>query len=212
MKPQKFGRDFCTQNLNPKNKVYGEKLLKKKGKEFRVWDPYRSKLSAALRQGLKNFPFEENSKVLYLGTGNGTTASHLSDICTNGLIYCVEFSPRAMTDLYSVCKSRKNMVPILADANKPELYMNRIGAVNILYQDIAQKFQVDILKKNADLFLKENDYIFLMVKARSVDVTLDPNKVFKVVENQLLGKFKILERIRLDPLEKDHMCVVMQKS
>lgn len=209
---QKFGRDICTENLNPKKKVYGEKLLKKHGKEFRVWDPYRSKLSSALRQGLKNFPFNENSKVLYLGAGNGTTASHISDIAKNGLIYCIEFSPRAMTDLYSVCKSRKNMIPILADANKPELYMNRIGTTNILYQDIAQKFQVDILKKNSDMFLNLDDYIFLMVKARSVDVTMEPEKVFKIVSNQLLGKFKILEKIRLDPFEKDHMCIVLQKN
>ena len=208
---EKFGKEFGTLNLVPGKKVYGEKLVKRDGKEYRIWNPYRSKLGTALVKGLRNFPFKESSEVLYLGAGNGTTVSHISDLAPSGIIYSVEFSSRAMIDLLFVSKQRKNIVPILADANRPQDYAERISQVDILYEDVAQKNQVQILKKNADLFLKDDGFLFLMIKARSIDVTLKPKVVFRAVEAQLSPYFKVLERIKLDPYEKDHLCLVMQK-
>ncbi len=208
---QQFGRDFGTLNLNPGKKVYGERLVQHSGKEYRIWDIYRSKIAAAIYQGLQNFPFKENTKILYLGAGNGTTVSHFSDVCTNGQIFSVEFSARAMTDLFLLSKQRENIIPLLADANKPQDYLSIVPEVDVIYQDIAQRDQVDILNKNVDIFLKDKGYIFLMVKARSIDVAMEPKNVFKVVYAQLQNKYKILEQLRLDPYEKDHMCIVAQK-
>lgn len=208
---EKFGDQYGTLNLNPGKKIYEERFTKKGGKEYRIWNPYRSKLGTALVKKLRTFPFKEDSTVLYLGAGNGTTPSHISDICTNGQIYCVEFSPRATIDLYSVSETRKNLIPILGDANKPEEYSARVSKADILYQDVAQRFQVDIFKKNVDMFLNENGIGFLMVKARSIDVTKEPDKVFNKVIAELSTDFEILEKINLNPYEKDHMCIVVKK-
>ena len=208
---QQFGRDFGTLNLNSGKKVYGERLVQHGGKEYRTWDIYRSKIAAAIEHGLQNFPFKENTKILYLGAGNGTTVSHLSDICTSGQIFAVEFSARAMVDLFMLAKQRENIVPLLADANKPQDYLSLVPEVDVIYQDIAQRDQIGILNKNTDLFLKEKGYIFLMVKARSIDVTMEPQNVFKVVYAQMQNKYKVMEQLRLDPYENDHMCIVMQK-
>ena len=208
---EQIGRDFGTPNLNPGKKVYGERLIQYSGKEYRIWDIRRSKIAAAIEHGLRTFPFRENTKILYLGAGNGTTVSHFSDICTNGEIFSIEFSARAMVDLFLLAKQRENIIPILADANKPQDYVSVVHEVDVIYQDIAQRAQVDILNKNADIFLKEKGYIFLMVKARSIDVAMEPENVFKVVYAQLQNKYKILEQLRLDPYEKDHMCIVAQK-
>jgi len=206
---KRIGKDFATINLTPRIKVYGERFEKKDGKEYRLWDPYRSKLSSALRNGLKEFPFKKDSKVLYLGAGNGTTVSHISDICTDGMIFGVEISPRAMTDFYQLSLERNNIAPILESANHPDAYKEIIpDKVDILYQDVAQKTQVDILKKNAEMFLNKGSYAFLMVKARSIDVTRSPEKIFNEVTNHMFTHFKVVERINLDPYEKDHMCLV----
>jgi len=205
---KRIGKDFATINLNPGKKVYGERVQKKEGKEYRLWDPYRSKLASALRNGLKEFPFKKDSKVLYLGAGNGTTVSHVSDICTNGMIFGVEFSPRAMTDFYQMALTRNNVAPILESANHPDEYKEVVPQVDVVYQDVAQKAQVDILKKNAEMFLKKGGYAFLMVKARSIDVTRNPDKIFNEVANHMYTHFKVVERINLDPFEKDHMCLV----
>jgi len=205
----KFGKDFATVNLKPGTKVYGERIRKQGGKEYRIWDSYRSKLAAALANGLKEFPFKPDSKILYLGAGNGTTVSHISDICTDGMIFGVEFSPRAMTDFYQLAQTRRNIAPILASATTPDDYADLVPEkVDIIYQDVAQKAQVDILKKNTDKYLKKGGYAFLMVKARSIDVTRQPKKIFNEVANHMFTHFKVVERIPLDPHEKDHMCLV----
>ncbi len=210
-KLEKFGKQYGTLNLNPGKKVYGERTAKKSGKEYRIWNPYRSKLGTALVKNLRTFSFKEDTSVLYLGAGNGTTASHLSDICTKGQIYCVEFSPRAVIDLHAVSKERKNLMPILADANNPEEYAGRVSKADVLYEDVAQSFQVDIFKKNAEKFLKKDGIGYLMVKARSIDVTKEPQKVFNKVIADLSVDFKVKEKIKLNPYEKDHMCIVVQK-
>ncbi|MDP7260618.1 MAG: fibrillarin-like rRNA/tRNA 2'-O-methyltransferase [archaeon] len=205
---KKLGKEYATLSLVSGRKVYGERLKKIDGKEYRFWDSYRSKLSAALTLGLRNMHFEEDSTVLYLGAANGTTASHISDLVPKGTVYCVEFSPRAMADLYPLCKKRKNMVPILADANHPIQYAHRIGQVDIVYQDVAQRHQADILIKNAKMFLKPRGWTYLMVKARSIDVSENPNKLFNILTNQLRSTFDTEEKLKLDPYEKDHMCIV----
>ena len=207
---QDFGRDFGTQNLIPGRKVYGERLTQHAGKEYRMWDIYRSKIAAAIKQGLRTFPFQEDTKMLYLGAGNGTTVSHFSDILTKGQIFAVEFSARSTVDLLLLAKQRQNIVPLLADANKPQDYLQIVPQVDVIYQDIAQRGQVDILSKNVDIFLKDNGFIFLMVKARSIDVVMEPKNVFKIVSAQMQNKYKIVEQLYLDPYEKDHMCVVAQ--
>ncbi|HEY8109470.1 MAG TPA: fibrillarin-like rRNA/tRNA 2'-O-methyltransferase, partial [Candidatus Nitrosotenuis sp.] len=43
---------LATINYVEGNQVYGEKLIKKGGDEYRIWDPFRSKLAAALTIGL----------------------------------------------------------------------------------------------------------------------------------------------------------------
>jgi len=73
---EKNGRLF-TQNLKGCKgiKVYNEKLITYKNKEFRSWTPYRSKLSAAILNGLKDINITSDSQILYLGAATGTTVS-----------------------------------------------------------------------------------------------------------------------------------------
>ncbi len=48
--------------------------------EYRVWNPFRSKLGAAIMGGIDNIYMPVGSKVLYLGAASGTTVSHVSDL------------------------------------------------------------------------------------------------------------------------------------
>ncbi len=204
---------IATENLNKGIKVYGERLVEIKDKEYRIWDPRRSKLGAAILNGLKLFPFKDDSKVLYLGASAGTTPSHLSDISKDGLIYCVEFSPRMMRDLVEVCNQRQNMIPILEDATKPKNYMNMVQKVDVVYSDVAQPKQSELFMDNMRLFSKDDGIGILMVKARSIDVTKAPKKVFKEEESKLkTSGLNIIEKINLEPYEKDHMAFICEFS
>jgi fibrillarin-like pre-rRNA processing protein len=202
---------IATENLNPGKKVYGEKLVEIEGKEYRIWGQRRSKLGAAILNGMNMFPFERNSKVLYLGASSGTTPSHISDIIVDGIIWCVEFSPRMMRSLIELSRSRGNMIPILDDATKPLNYLNMLEKVDIIYSDVAQPRQSELFMDNMRLYLKPEGIGIIMIKARSIDVTKSPKKIFKEEESKLkTGGLRILEKIQLEPYEKDHMAMVCE--
>ena len=190
-------------------KVYNEKIIKQKNKEYRSWNPYRSKLAAAILNGLE-FELKQDSNILYLGAATGTTVSHISDILIDGLVYAIENSPIAMKKMLNICIKRPNIVPILEDANHPDRYSTIVNTVDLVYQDISQRNQADIFINNINRFLKQAGSGILMVKARSIDVSLNPKKAFEIVENKLKQKnLKIKQIVNLSPYEKDHAAILL---
>ena len=201
---------LATKNLVPGNQVYKEKLVSKKGIEYRIWDPFRSKLAVALMNNLEEFPFKENSRVLYLGVSTGTTISHISDIVgPKGIIFGVENSSRVARDfLDRVASHRKNIIPIIQDARQPKDYFSVYDKVDIVYSDIAQPDQTEIAIANCKLYLKNTGHLFLVIKTRSIDVTQSPKKVIENESKKLQTNFKILQQIDLQPFDKDHAMVI----
>jgi len=203
-------RNLYTVSGDPGNRVYGERLLGIKGKEYREWNPRRSKLSAYIMCGGKSFPFRSDSRVLYLGAASGTTASHVSDIVSDGKVYCVEFAPRSFRDLIKVADTRDNMIPILGDATRPDDYSFAVDDVDIVYEDVAQKRQADILVDNMERYGAR--YGMVSVKARSEDVTADPGDIFRTAIARLRERgCRILDSVILEPYEKDHMMIAVEK-
>ena len=144
----KEGKILFTINLVPGTKVYGEKLIKK-DKEYREWDAERSKLCAAILNGLNEMPIKEESKILYLGASTGTTPSHISDIVgKKGIVYSVEFSERVFRNLLQLAEKRSNIAPIFADARKIEDY-NLVEEVDVVYCDIADPQECEIAIRNS---------------------------------------------------------------
>lgn len=200
-----FGKDFATLNITPNKRFYDERVIRRSGVEFRVWDPTKSKLGAAIAKGLRELPMKKGMKILYLGISTGTTASHISDmIGKEGIIYGVEFSPRSMRDLVEVSRIRPNIIPILGDARMPETYAQQIEQVDLIYEDVAQPDQSEILLRNAEAFLKPNGVCMIAIKARSINVSEDPTVIFQQERKKLEQKFVLQKEVRLDPLEKDH--------
>jgi len=202
---------LATMNLTSGRNVYGERLVTWKNIEYRVWDPFRSKLAASILKGLKTVPIQLDHKVLYLGAASGTTASHISDIIgKNGQVYCVEFSSRSIRELVNnVCAFRPNITPILEDARTPNRYAMIVEPVDDIYCDVAQPEQAKILADNADLFLKHDGWVMLAVKSQSIDVTKEPSEVYKTEINTLKARgFKIDDMVQLEPFDKAHVMVV----
>lgn len=205
-------RQLYTMNLVPGKKVYGERLIQESGCEYREWDANKSKLASSILKGSPNVGIRKNDAVLYLGSASGTTVSHVSDIVGNGgLIFAVDIAPRVMRDLIFLSYQRKNIVPILADSNKTDLLKERICTVDVLYQDVAQKNQVEIFLKNTDLFLKSGGYSLLAVKARSIDVTKNPRQIFREVKERLEKEMTIVDQRDLEPFQRDHSMFICKK-
>jgi len=203
-------KKLATQNLVPGNQVYNEKLVQYNGVEYRIWNPFRSKLAAAIMNDLKNFPFNQKSDVLYLGVSTGTTISHISDIVNQGgTIFGIEHASRVARDfLDRVASHRKNIVPIIQDARKPEEFFSVYKKVDIVYVDIAQPDQTNIAIENCKLYLKSGGYLFLVIKTRSIDVVKDPKRVIKDEIKKLDTMFEIKQTIDLHPYDKDHAMVI----
>jgi fibrillarin-like pre-rRNA processing protein len=201
---------LATLNLVKGNSVYGEKLVGHKGREYRIWDPFRSKLAGAMKKGLKNLPIKRSMKVLYLGASTGTTVSHVSDIVgSQGIVFAVEPAIRVARELIeNVASTRGNVVPIIEDARKPHSYFSIFGKVDIVYSDIAQSDQTDIAIANCHAYLKKGGAVLVIIKARSIDVTMEPKSVVAREAKRLQDDgLQIDQIINLDPFDKDHSII-----
>ncbi len=208
-------RRLATKSFAPGQSVYGERLLRFEGVEYRVWDAFRSKLAGAILKGLANVPIQPGHKVLYLGAASGTTPSHVSDIVgEEGHVYCVEFAQRSLRDLVTnVIAFRGNMSPFLADARTPQKYAMFVDEkVDEVYCDIAQPEQARVLADNADVFLKENGWVLLAVKSQSIDVTLPPSVVYQREAKVLRTRgFRVDQVVDLEPYDKAHSMILAQR-
>lgn len=208
--------DFLvTKSLVPGEAVYGEKRISVEGPdatkvEYRVWNPFRSKLAAGILGGIDNIHISPGQRVLYLGAANGTTVSHVADILgPTGLVYAVEFSHRSGRDLLNMAKKRTNVIPIVEDARRPEKYRMLVGMVDTIFADVAQPDQARIIALNAHYFLKNNGYIVISIKANCIDSTVDAATVFaREVKKLQEERIKPKEQLTLEPYERDHALVV----
>jgi len=194
--------------------VYGEKRIAVEADgvktEYRVWNPFRSKLAAAILGGVENIHIAPGSKVLYLGAASGTTVSHVSDIVgPTGLVYAVEFSHRSGRDLLNVAKKRTNIIPIIEDARHPHKYRMLVGMVDTIFADVAQPDQARIVAINAHNFLKTGGHFVISIKASCIDSTAEPAAVFaSEIGKMKAEKMKPQEQLTLEPYERDHAVVV----
>ena len=174
----------------------------------RVWDPYRSKLSALWYLD-KSTDLKKSDVVLYLGAANGTTVSHVADYAES--VYAVEFAPRPMQDLLAVSARRKNIVPIYGDATRPKEYAALLEPADILYQDVAQPNQASIIIRHLP-FLKKGGQVILMLKTRSVDIRKTPEEVFAESCAELEAAGLTVEKgVWLNPYHIDHAAIVCRK-
>jgi fibrillarin-like pre-rRNA processing protein len=181
--------------------VYGEPT----DGAWRLWDAGRSKLGAMLVRGM-DVGLAGGDRVLYLGAANGTTASHVADFA--GPTYAVEFAPRPARDLLDVAEGRDRLFPLLKDARAPETYAHVVEAdLDAVVQDVATRDQAEVALRNRR-FLADDGRLVLALKARSEDVTVDPEAVFEGALDDLRGGYEVLETARLDPHHDAHLGVV----
>ena len=180
--------------------VYGEPT----DGEWRLWNPRRSKLGALFEHGADT-GFDGGETVLYLGAASGTTVSHVADFA--GPTYAVEFAPRPMRDLLAVAESRERLFPLLEDARKPDGYAHVVEPVDVLVQDVATRDQARVAVENSR-FLQADGRLVAAIKARSEDVTREPDAVFEDALDDLRSTYEIRETKRLEPYHDDHLGVI----
>jgi fibrillarin-like pre-rRNA processing protein len=181
--------------------VYGEPTAD----GWRVWDPGRSKLGAMYELGM-DVGLAGGDGVLYLGAAAGTTVSHVAEFA--GPTYAVEFAPRPARDLLGVAADRPRLFPLLKDARRPETYAHVVeSGLDAVVQDVATRGQAEVALRNRR-FLADDGRLVAAVKARSEDVTADPEAVFERTLDALSAEYELLATERLEPFHDDHLAVV----
>jgi len=186
----KKGKDenLTTLSFYPGKSIYSEKRISatnpnthfKEKREFRIWNPYRSKLGAAIVNGISNIYIKPGCEILYLGAASGTTVSHVADIVgSTGCVYAVEFGSRCVRQLIRMAQTRTNVVPIFSDARKPNSYRLMVPAVDVIFSDVAQPDQIQIVINNARHFLKNKGEVLIAIKANCINSLAEPEEVFK---------------------------------
>ncbi len=197
-----------TLNLDRGRTVYDERLFDVGNKQYRQWNPFRSKLCASIMLNARKIYLKTGTRLLYLGASSGTTVSHCSDIVTkSGAIYAVEFSARSLRELVQNCADRPNVIPIFADANRPSEYAKFIsGPVDVIIQDVAQPNQTEILIKNVRRYLTPRKGQFIYeIKARSIDTIADPKDIFQQEKEKLeRAGLQITDSVNIGSFQKDH--------
>ncbi|MCL9813743.1 fibrillarin-like rRNA/tRNA 2'-O-methyltransferase [Natranaeroarchaeum aerophilus] len=181
--------------------VYGEPT----DGDWRLWDARRSKLGAMFELGMET-GLEDGDRVLYLGAASGTTVSHVADF--SGPTYAVEFATRPARDLLDVAESRDRLFPLVKDARTPERYAHVVeNDLDAIVQDVATSGQARVALENKR-FLAEDGRLVAAFKARSEDVTADPDDVFEGVLATLENGYEILDTERMEPFHDDHLAVI----
>lgn len=213
---------LATRNIAPGESVYGEKRISvdetvenEDGTtsttkiEYRMWNPFRSKLCAAIAGGADEIYVKPGSRVLYLGGASGTSVSHVADIVgPTGYVYAVEFSSRSGRDLITMASKRPNVVPIVEDARQPARYRMIVPMVDVIFADVAQPDQARIVAMNANWFLKVGGGVLISIKANCIDSTAPAAEVFAAeVQKMRAESIKPKFQLTLEPFERDH-CLV----
>ena len=220
---------LVTKNMTPGESVYGEKRISVETTsannasavngevapatktEYRVWNPFRSKLAAGILGGLDDLFIRPGSKVLYLGAASGTSVSHVADIVgPTGTVFAVEFSHRSGRDLINMATHRTNVIPIIEDARHPLRYRMLVSMVDVIFADVAQPDQARIVGLNAHLYLKVGGAALVSIKANCIDSTAAPEAVFaREVQKMRDERLKPLEQLTLEPFERGESSLLM---
>jgi rRNA 2'-O-methyltransferase fibrillarin len=220
----KAGDEILTRSVAPGVSVYGEKRISAETEvtdeegnkttdkiEYRYWNPFRSKLGAAVILGIENTYIKPGDTVLYLGAASGTSVSHVADMVgENGLVIAVEFAERPGVDLLNMCSKRSRVVPVIMDARKPDLYRQLVpGMVDCIFCDVAQPDPVRIVALNASRYLKLGGGCLITIKASCIDSTIDPDKVYADQVNVCRQSgIKPKEQLDLGQFQRGHAMII----
>lgn len=196
---------ICTKNLVCGEALRGEDLISVQNEdgtkvEYRVWDPSKSKLAAAILCGVTNIWVKPGSRVLYLGDVRGITVSQLSDLVgSDGLVYVVGFCH----DLVKIAEKRSNVVIIFENPSICTRYRMVVGMVNVIFAEMVASHEVNDLVKNARFYLETGGHYMITTQARNTNLTsLD------LFADHQRREFKQIELVKLELIEGAYVMAV----
>ena len=185
------------EQLATKNMVKGVKTRKEKivivnDEEFLEWNPYKSKLAAAIRSGLQILPIIKNSKVVCINPLEESTILHISNIVgSGGSVFVIDVNKNKKSFLNKLVNTHKNIIPIYDTVDELSFSSSITGKVDALYVDIPESEQIETIVEKYGSLLKNEG--FLMLIAKKDDNAIIENDIAGWMAEQRAGLNKIRE-------------------
>jgi len=203
-------KKLATLNNAGINEAYNEKLTEINGKQYNVWNPYTSKLAAAIVNGMEIFPILKKTKVLYLNGTIEKTLSHISDIIgVNGKIFILrDINENSKNFLENVMNDRTNVFTITRDNGDPAKFSSKSEMVNVVYVDITQHNETEVAIQNCKRYLRDGGFLMLVVPTKKIDFVNNPNGQNLEEIQKLQSSFEIIQQINLTDFFKEHSMII----
>ena len=192
------------------NRDYKENLVQTNGKRYSIWNPYTSKLAAAIINGMEIFPILKKTKILYLDPTSEKTIKHISDIVgINGKIFVVRnIMKNSKNFLEQIAKNRSNIFTIIPDKTNPARPTGMTEMVDVIYIDIAEHNQTEIAIQNCKNHLRIGGFLMLIVPTKNIDFANNPSKKNQEERKKLQTSFDIIQEINLTDFFKEYSMVI----
>ena len=192
------------------NQDYKENLVEMNGKQYSIWNPYMSKLAAAIINGMEIFPILKKTKILYLDPTSEKTIKHISDIVgINGKIFVVRnIMKNSKNFLEQIAKNRSNIFTIIPDKTNPARLTGMTEMVDVIYIDIAEHNQTEIAIQNCKNHLRIGGFLMLIVPTKNIDFANNPSKKNQEERKKLQTSFDIIQEINLMDFFKEYSMII----
>ncbi|KAK1358840.1 hypothetical protein POM88_043314 [Heracleum sosnowskyi] len=174
--PGELGRKddmLCTKNLVCGEALPSERLISVENEdgikvEYRVWNPNKSKLAAAILCGVTNIWIKPGSRVLYLGDVRRITVFQLSDLVgLDGLVYVVGLHD----NIVNIAEKRSNVITIFENPKLCWKYRMVVGMVDVIFADVAASNEVNHIVLNAEWYLETGGHCMIATQASNTNLT-----------------------------------------
>ena len=192
------------------NQDYEENLVEMNGKQYSIWNPYMSKLAAAIINGMEIFPILKKTKILYLDPTTEKTVKHISNIVgINGKIFVVrDVMKNSKNFLGQIMKNRPNIFLIVPDKTNPTKFSSMTEMVDVVYIDIAKHNEIEITIQNCKNYLRNGGYLMLVVPTKNIDFVNNPSKKNQEERKELQSSFDIIQEINLTGFFEEYSMVI----
>ena len=183
---------LATKNIVEGTKTHKEKIVIVNDEEFLEWNPYKSKLAAAIRNGLQILPIIKNSKVVCINPLEESTILHISNIVgSKGSVFVIDVDKNKKSFLNKLVNTHKNIIPIYDTVDELSFSSSITGKVDALYVDIPESEQIETIVEKYGSLLKNEG--FLMLIAKKDDNAIIENDIAGWMAEQRAGLNKIRE-------------------
>ena len=218
---------LATKNIVEGTKTHKEKIVIVNDEEFLEWNPYKSKLAAAIRNGLQILPIIKNSKVVCINPLEESTILHISNIVgSEGSVFVIDVDKNKKSFLNKLADTHKNIIQIYDTVDELPSSSSITGKVDALYVDIPESEQIEqIVEKYGSLLKNEG---FLMFVTKKDDAIFENDIVrwmaeqragfdkIREITTKLKSQFEIIQEINLgvnyvmEPYHKLHAFILAQ--